>query len=73
VGVGGRYDARKTLAAFSTKVRDEADLDSLGGELVGVVRKTMQPEHASLWLRTDIEAGRSAERQGAPKPTEGGM
>jgi hypothetical protein len=62
----GRYDARKTLAAFSTKMRDETDLDRLGDELVGVVRKTIQPEHASQWLRTDIEAGRSAERQGAP-------
>ena len=62
----GRYDARKTLAAFSTKMRDETDLDRLGDELVGVVRKTIKPEHASQWLRTDIEAGRSAERQGAP-------
>jgi hypothetical protein len=62
----GRYDARKTLAAFSTKMRDETDLDRLGDELVGVVRKTIKPEHVSQWLRTDIEAGRSAERQGAP-------
>jgi hypothetical protein len=62
----GRYDARKTPAAFSTKMRDDTDLDRSGDELVGVVRKTIQPEHASQWLRTDIEAGRSAERQGAP-------
>ena len=61
-----KHDARKTLEAFSTKVRDETHLDRLGDELVGVVRKTIQPEHASQWLRTDIEAGRSAERQGAP-------
>jgi hypothetical protein len=46
-----KYDARKTLEAFSTKLRDETDLDRLGDELVTVVQTTMQPQHASLWLR----------------------
>ena len=46
-----KYDAAKTLATFNSRLRQETDLDSLSDEVLGVVRETIQPEHASLWLR----------------------
>jgi hypothetical protein len=46
-----RYDATKTIAAFSARLRDQIDLDTLARELHAVVDQTMQPTTASLWLR----------------------
>jgi hypothetical protein len=53
-----KYDAAKTLESFSTKLRDETNLDELSGDLVRVVRDTMQPEHVSLWLRPGTSSKR---------------
>jgi hypothetical protein len=51
-----KFDAQRTLQSFSSRLRNDVDLDHLSADLLGVVRETMQPAHASLWLWS--EAGR---------------
>jgi hypothetical protein len=46
-----RYDAAQTIAAFSTRLRQQVDLDTLTAELLAVTDQTMQPTRVSLWLR----------------------
>jgi hypothetical protein len=52
-----KYDAVKTLEAFSARLREETDIDALNTELLSTVRETVQPEHVSLWLRDPKEPG----------------
>jgi hypothetical protein len=52
-----KYDAAKTLEAFSARLRDETNIDALNTELLSTVRETMQPEHVTLWLRKPEKPG----------------
>jgi len=56
-----KYDARETLEAFSVKLREETDLQTINNDLVGVVRETLAPEHVSLWQLPLSDVGRDGE------------
>ena len=57
-----KYDARKTLEAFNSRLREETALDALSNDLLGVVKGTMQPEHVSLGVRPEaVHKGNQAD------------
>jgi hypothetical protein len=60
-----KYDATRTLDSFSARLRDETDLENLAGDLLSVIRNTMRPEHAGLWLRRDFEVGKGGKEEQA--------
>jgi hypothetical protein len=62
-----RYDAARTIAAFSARLRQQVDLDPLTAELLGVVEQTMQPARVSLWLRPSASASPGQRGTGASR------
>jgi hypothetical protein len=60
-----KYDAARTIEAFSARLREELDLDALSGELLRVVDQTMEPTTAFLWLRPSARPLSSGREQGA--------
>jgi hypothetical protein len=64
-----KYDAARTVAAFSARLRDQIDLDTLSAELLAVVDQTMEPTRLSLWLRPSAHGSSStARREPGPLP-----
>jgi hypothetical protein len=63
-----RYDAAKTIEAFSTRLRDQIDLDTLTTELLAIVDQTTEPTRASLWLRPSAP-GSSGTARSEARPT----
>jgi hypothetical protein len=62
-----RYDATQTIQAFSARLRQQVDLDTLSAELLGVVEQTMQPTSVSLWLRPSVGASAEQRSTGASR------
>jgi hypothetical protein len=62
-----RYDAAQTIEAFSARLRQQVDLDTLTSELLAVVEQTMQPTQASLWLRPSVPASHDQRRMDASR------
>jgi hypothetical protein len=62
-----RYDAARTIAGFSARLRQQVDLDTLTVELLGGVEQTMQPTRVSLWLRPSVSASQDQRNTGASR------
>jgi hypothetical protein len=62
-----RYDAGRMIQAFGARLRQQVDLDTLTGELLGVVEQTMQPTSVSLWLRPSVSASQDQSGTGASR------
>jgi hypothetical protein len=63
-----KYNAAKTIQAFSTRLREQIDLDALATELLAVVDQTMEPTRVSLWLRPSAPSSSATSRSEA-RPT----
>ena len=68
-----KYDAAKTLEAFSATLRNEVELNQLREHLITVVQDAMQPAHVSLWLRQPPRKGTSLLQTGKPPAEEAGV
>jgi hypothetical protein len=64
----GKYHAAKTIQAYSARLRDQLDLDTLSAELLAVVDQTMEPTRVSLWLRPSA-SGSSGTPRSEARPT----
>ena len=62
-GSTGPYDAARTLAPFSGRLREQIDLDALNHEVLDVVHVALQPRHATIWLRSPQQAPDDATRR----------
>jgi hypothetical protein len=64
-----KYNAAQTVLGFSTRLRDQVDLDTLSSELLAVIDQTMQPTHVSVWLRPS-PPGSSGTTPSEARPTQ---
>jgi hypothetical protein len=61
-----KYDAARTVADFSSRLRQQIDLDAIGTDLVRIAGDAVQPTDASLWLRPVTVPGRRGPRKDSP-------